>query len=55
MALTATESLDPYRLPTTARPQRYEGRLRPSLESASFSGPVVIDGVVDTGLDTRVR
>ena len=54
MALTATESLDPYRLPTTARPQRYEVRLRPSLESASFSGHVVIDVVVDTGLDTLV-
>ena len=54
MAVTTTESLDPYRLPTTARPRRYDVRLRPSLESASFTGRVEIDVVVDTDVDMLV-
>jgi puromycin-sensitive aminopeptidase len=54
MAVTTSESLDPYRLPTTARPRRYDVRLRPSLESASFTGRVEIDVVVDTATDVLV-
>ncbi len=44
MSATAFDvsSLDPYRLPTDVRPTRYEVYLRPSLESATFSGSVSI-------------
>ena len=34
--------LDPYRLPTVARPTRYDLRLRPSLDEATFDGSAVI-------------
>jgi puromycin-sensitive aminopeptidase len=49
-----TDTLDPYRLPTTVRPTRYEVRLRPDLSSASFSGRVEIDLTVDSDTDTLV-
>ena len=34
--------VDPYRLPTTVTPSRYELRLEPDLEGASFTGTVAI-------------
>jgi puromycin-sensitive aminopeptidase len=47
MALPSTEPLDPYRLPTHARPSRYDVRLRPSLDTASFRGTVAIEVAVE--------
>jgi puromycin-sensitive aminopeptidase len=52
MAATVPEALDPFRLPTTVRPERYDVTLRPSLATASFTGSVVIDVVLD--VDTEV-
>ena len=43
--LDATDQLDPYRLPRTAVPSRYDLHLRPDLPSSSFTGSVRI--VVD--------
>ncbi len=47
---TALDALDPYRLPTVARPVRYDLRLRPSLADASFTGTVTIQ--LDVAHDT---
>ena len=41
-ALPDLDSLDPFRLPTVARPTRYDLRLAPSLPDASFVGKVTI-------------
>jgi puromycin-sensitive aminopeptidase len=46
--------LDPYRLPTGVRPERYEVRLRPSLGDASFTGSVRIELRVDAPTDVVV-
>jgi len=35
--------VDPYRLPTTVLPSRYELELRPDLDAATFEGTVAID------------
>ncbi len=45
----AATDLDPFRLPHTARPRRYELTLEPDLPSASFTGSVRIDLVVADG------
>src|SRR5262245_9857187 len=42
VSATETPTLDPYRLPRTAIPSRYELELVPSLESATFDGRVEI-------------
>ncbi len=34
--------LDPFRLPTTATPTRYDVRLRPALDAATFAGEVTV-------------
>ena len=41
-SLPDLDSLDPYRLPSVARPTRYDLRLAPSLPDASFTGTVTI-------------
>ncbi len=46
--------LDPYRLPTGVRPVRYDLRLRPSLEDATFTGTVRIELTVDDATDLLV-
>jgi puromycin-sensitive aminopeptidase len=47
----ATDQLDPYRLPRTALPSRYDVVLRPDLGAASFTGTVDVRlDVVDGGL-----
>ena len=48
------DQLDPYRLPLSARPTRYDVRLRPDLASATFTGSVRIDVDVDEPLDHLV-
>ena len=40
-------TLDPYRLPRHVRPTRYDVRLRPALDAATFTGSVVIALDVD--------
>jgi puromycin-sensitive aminopeptidase len=54
MSATAFDvsALDPYRLPSDVRPSRYDVRLRPSLDSASFEGTVTVTVEVDHP-DTR--
>ncbi len=52
--MTATEALDPYRLPPGVRPTRYDVRLRPALASATFSGRVEIDLTIDSDTDVLV-
>jgi puromycin-sensitive aminopeptidase len=48
MAVTAPDRpTDPYRLPPGVSPTRYDVRLRPSLETASFTGEVTIELAVD--------
>ncbi len=47
MTVTSSEAIDPYRLPTAVRPSRYGVRLRPMLDTASFTGTVEIDLTVD--------
>ncbi|MFK7917547.1 MAG: M1 family metallopeptidase [Ilumatobacter sp.] len=42
MSTAASLASDPYRLPTHVRPTRYDVRLRPSLDDATFSGEVTI-------------
>ena len=42
---------DPHRLSTVVRPSRYDVRLRPSLDDASFTGTVRIDVVADEPVD----
>ncbi len=54
MAVTEPDALDPYRLPTTARPERYDVTLRPSLDTASFTGSIAIDVVLDVDTDVFV-
>ena len=49
-----TKGHDPYRLPTGARPTRYDVRLRPSLEDSSFSGEVKIQLDVERWIDELV-
>ncbi|MGI9644658.1 MAG: M1 family metallopeptidase [Ilumatobacteraceae bacterium] len=51
---TPTVSYDPYRLPTDAAPSRYDVRLRPDLESATFAGEVTIQIDVGGTLDRLV-
>ncbi len=46
--------IDPFRLPHTVRPTRYEVRLRPSLSGASFTGAVQIELAVDQPTDVLV-
>ncbi len=41
-SLPDLDSLDPFRLPTVARPTRYDLRLAPSLPDATFDGTVTI-------------
>ncbi len=48
------QQLDPYRLPLSAHPTRYDVRLRPDLASATFTGSVRIDVDVDEPLDHLV-
>lgn len=45
---------DPYRLPSNVRPIRYDVRLRPSLDDASFTGSVSIEAEVSRPTDTFV-
>ncbi|MFN3255585.1 MAG: M1 family metallopeptidase [Ilumatobacter sp.] len=45
-------STDPYRLPTEVTPNRYDVRLRPSLDDATFDGNVSILLDVDVPVDT---
>jgi len=45
---------DPYRLPASARPRRYDVRLRPDLDDASFTGAVVITADTAETLDELV-
>ncbi len=47
-------SPDPYRLPTNVRPTRYDVRLRPSLDDASFAGSVRIQVEATSPTDTFV-
>ena len=55
MALTfAPEDLDPYRLPSWARPVRYDVRLRPSLDEATFLGSVSIQLDLDAPTEALV-
>ena len=54
MAAPVLDALDPFRLPRAVRPQRYDVTLRPSLDTASFTGSVVIDVVVDVETDVLV-
>ncbi len=49
-----TSELDPYRLPVSVRPRRYDLRLRPSLGDATFTGSVQIDLSVDAPTDAIV-
>ena len=53
MVVTPSE-LDPYRLPTSVRPTRYDLRLRPSLGTARVSGSVRIDLDVEAPTTTLV-
>jgi puromycin-sensitive aminopeptidase len=46
--------IDPFRLPHTVRPTRYEVRLRPSLSGASFTGAVQIELAIDQPTDVLV-
>ena len=48
------DQFDPYRLPLSARPRRYDVRLRPDLASATFTGAVRIEVDVDESLDHLV-
>jgi len=52
--MIATDALDPYRLPAGVRPTRYDLRLRPTLETATFAGQVDISLTVDNDTDTLV-
>ena len=56
MAVTVSElaELDPFRLPDGVRPTRYDLRLRPSLDDATFSGSVRIDLHVETPTEVVV-
>ena len=47
-------ALDPYRLPRSAVPRRYDVRLRPDLASASFDGVVSIDVEITSAVDELV-
>lgn len=47
-------SPDPYRLPTHVRPTRYDVRLRPSLDDATFTGSVRIHVEAESPTDTFV-
>ena len=49
-SLPDLDALDPYRLPTVARPTRYDLRLTPSLPEATFAGSVSIQ--LDIGHET---
>lgn len=46
--------LDPYRLPHSVTPTRYDLRLAPSLDDASFSGTVEVQVAVADAVDTIV-
>jgi puromycin-sensitive aminopeptidase len=48
------DHLDPYRLPTVARPERYDLRLEPDLTAGTFTGRVDIAVVVDEPLEALV-
>ncbi len=48
------QAADPYRLPTNVRPLRYDVRLRPSLDDATFTGSVLIALDVATPTQTIV-
>ncbi|MGB9348206.1 MAG: M1 family metallopeptidase [Ilumatobacteraceae bacterium] len=48
------EGLDPFRLPSGVEPTRYEVRLRPDLDDASFTGIVTIDLTVAAATQTLV-
>lgn len=54
MSTDVNTAPDPYRLPTHARPTRYDVTLRPSLEDATFSGAVTIAVDLDGPTDTVV-
>jgi puromycin-sensitive aminopeptidase len=43
MSVTTLDQLDPYRLPTSVVPRRYDVRLRPDLDAAVFAGEVTIE------------
>ena len=49
---TNRSELDPYRLPRHVRPLRYEIRLEPNLDAATFAGRVVIEA--DVSESTRL-
>jgi len=46
--------LDPYRLPTTVSPRRYDLELAPDLAAATFAGTVAIDVEVHEPVDEIV-
>ncbi|MGB3734839.1 MAG: M1 family metallopeptidase [Ilumatobacter sp.] len=49
-----TANVDPYRLPKGVVPLRYDVRLRPSFDDATFTGSVTIDLAVETPTDAIV-
>ena len=49
-----TTPLDPYRLPRTVLPSKYEVSLTPDLENASFTGSVVITATAIENVDSIV-
>ena len=52
--LDSPSELDPYRLPTTVRPSRYDVHLTPDLDAATFAGAVTIAIDVETTVDVIV-
>jgi puromycin-sensitive aminopeptidase len=52
--MIATVALDPYRLPAGVRPTRYDVQLRPTLETAAFTGQVEISLTIEHDTDTLV-
>ncbi len=51
---TDPDGLDPFRLPSGVEPTRYDVRLRPDLDDASFTGIVTIDLTVNAATQTLV-
>jgi puromycin-sensitive aminopeptidase len=54
VTVPALDELDPYRLPDGVRPTRYDLRLRPSLDDATFTGTVHIELAVEDATDVLV-
>ncbi|OWY61533.1 hypothetical protein B7486_63290, partial [cyanobacterium TDX16] len=54
MPKDATTPVDAHRLPRTVTPSRYELRLEPDLEAATFAGDVVVHVEVHEPVDEIV-